>query len=309
MNIKKLRRILRAITKGLKQRLYYIKNARYGFSYIFLLPGSWREKIGEHTFFRTLTKHIQEISLTKQGTSMVLKAKDLTIRFPHRCFYEGDFFDIIYPRLGLKNPIIETLVYKNPYYESEGCYESFGATINEGDYVLDAGANVGMFSIIASKAVGKTGKVFAFEPLQEISDVLKENADNNNCTNITIENKLLGEANTSVDFYYNLESNYNAASKALHHSGDTVIKLEQITLDNYVASNNIEKIDFIKADIEGAERDFLKGAENVIKQFKPKMALRTYHLPDDPEVLFNLVTSYVPEYKTKHHKKTLYVWM
>jgi hypothetical protein len=46
-----------------------------------------------------------------------------------------------------------------------------------------------------------------------------------------------------------------------------------------------------------------------IKKFKPKLALRTYHLPDDKEVLYALVKQYVPEYKIKLDNKTLYAWI
>ena len=57
------------------------------------------------------------------------------------------------------------------------------------------------------------------------------------------------------------------------------------TIDEFVKSNNIEKVDFIKADIEGAERDMLRGATEVLKKFAPKLAICIYHLPDDKEVL------------------------
>ena len=80
-------------------------------------------------------------------------------------------------------------------------------------------------------------------------------------------------------------------------------------MDNYVENNNIEKIDFIKADIEGSERYLLKGAEKTIKKFSPKLAIRTYHLPDDKEVLFNIVKDFNPKYNIVLHKKTLYAWI
>lgn len=300
---------IRGISKGLFQRFYYLKNYKYGFSFVYLLPGSLREKLGEYTFFRTLTRHSKHITLKKEGESMMLHAGIFVLRFPKGCFYETDFFDIVYPRLKIHDPIIDRIVYENPYYVSEGCYEKFGVVLSEGDYVLDAGANIGMFSIIADNVVGNTGKIFAFEPLQEISDVLEENIQRNQSKNIIIENKILGETNKQVEFFYNLDSNYNAASKTLKHDGDKVVSLEQITLDEYVTRNNIPKIDFIKADIEGAERDLLKGAEQTIKRYRPKLALRTYHLPDDPEVLYNLVKGFVPEYNVILDNKTLYAWI
>jgi hypothetical protein len=59
----------------------------------------------------------------------------------------------------------------------------------------------------------------------------------------------------------------------------------------------ILKVDFIKADIEGTERDMLKGATSVLKIFAPKLAICTYHLPDDPEVLKNIILKANPNYR------------
>lgn len=300
---------IKNIKKGINQRLFYIRNVKYGFSYIFLLPGSIREKFGQYTFFRTLIKHNHHIKFSNNEKGNLLIAGDITLQFPPNCFFEYDFFDILYPRLGLHNQLIEKIIYQNPYYESEGKYEDFGVKVLEGDYVVDAGANVGLFSVVASAAVGKEGKVFAFEPLTEISNVLDMNMKRNNRTNVKIVNNLLGEADKNVEFFYNFETNYNGASKAIHHEGDTMVILQQVTLDSFVKNNNIQKIDFIKADIEGAERDLLKGAEHTIKKFRPKLALRTYHLPDDKEVLFALVKEYVPEYNVILENKTLYAWI
>lgn len=301
---------IKIIIKGIKQRLYYLKNFKKGFSIFFLMPGSLRTKIDENLFFIELTKKISSIKLERVSkTRTLLKAGDLNFIFPNRCFYEGDFFDIIYPNLKLDNDFIETFVYKNPYYESEGCYENFGCKLNKGDYVIDAGANIGLFSVIASKTVCDTGKVFAFEPMNQITEVLKENIKKNKCKNIITEKILLGENNSIVEFYYNLEKNYNASSSIIKEDGDSVLKLKQMTLDDYVELNNIQKIDFIKADIEGSERNLLRGAEKTIKKFSPKLSIRTYHLPDDKAVLFQIVKNFNPKYNIVLHKKTLYAWI
>ncbi|GMO44374.1 MAG: hypothetical protein Ta2B_25150 [Termitinemataceae bacterium] len=72
------------------------------------------------------------------------------------------------------------------------------------------------------------------------------------------------------------------------------------TIDGFAAEKNIPRVDFIKADIEGAERDMLKGAANVLREFAPKLAICTYHLPDDPDVLENLILEANPKYKVVH---------
>jgi hypothetical protein len=60
------------------------------------------------------------------------------------------------------------------------------------------------------------------------------------------------------------------------------------------------------ADIEGAERDMLKGAWGVLKEFAPKLALCTYHLPDDPETLEFLIKDANPNYNVVHISKKLF---
>ncbi|OAV67388.1 methyltransferase, FkbM family [Bacteroidales bacterium Barb6XT] len=83
-------------------------------------------------------------------------------------------------------------------------------------------------------------------------------------------------------------------------------KIAITTLDKFVKENNIEKVDFIKADIEGAERDMLRGATNVLKTFAPKLAICTYHLLDDPEVLEKIILEANPDYKVVHLRHKLF---
>ena len=75
-----------------------------------------------------------------------------------------------------------------------------------------------------------------------------------------------------------------------------------MTIDDIVNSLAVDDINFIKMDIEGAERYALAGASKTISRFKPKMALCTYHLPDDPEVIKSLAFKAYPGYKFKQTK-------
>jgi hypothetical protein len=83
-------------------------------------------------------------------------------------------------------------------------------------------------------------------------------------------------------------------------------KIKITALDNFVHEQKLERVDFIKSDIEGAERDMLKGARGVLKEFAPKLALCTYHLPDDPEVMEALIKDANPDYKVVHIRKKLF---
>ncbi|MDR2456988.1 MAG: FkbM family methyltransferase [Clostridiales Family XIII bacterium] len=86
-------------------------------------------------------------------------------------------------------------------------------------------------------------------------------------------------------------------------------EIELTTIDDFVHENNLSSIDFIKADIEGAERLMLKGAKNTLKDFGPKLAICTYHLPGDPEVLESLIHEANSKYVVEHKYKKLYAYI
>ena len=70
--------------------------------------------------------------------------------------------------------------------------------------------------------------------------------------------------------------------------------------------NALPRVDSIKADIEGYERYMLMGAQETLRRFAPKLALCTYHLPDDPEVLSELIKQANPDYNIVLKSKKLY---
>jgi FkbM family methyltransferase len=119
----------------------------------------------------------------------------------------------------------------------------------------------------------------------------------------------LGASDSEIELF--ISSNFGSANnttvKVKSDAANDISEKVQITsLDNFANKQNLKKIDFIKADIEGAERDMLKGAKNVLKEFAPKLALCTYHLPDDPEVMEALIKEANPNYKVVHIRKKLF---
>jgi len=70
-----------------------------------------------------------------------------------------------------------------------------------------------------------------------------------------------------------------------------------LTLDSYVESNNIQKVDYIKMDIEGYELLALEGMKKTIQKFLPKLAISVYHLADDIVMIPEYIRSLYPNYK------------
>lgn len=149
-----------------------------------------------------------------------------------------------------------SLLLKNEYEPKET--EMIKENLKEGDYFFDIGANIGYYSVLASKIVGKTGKVFAFEPDPENFNKLSENIKLNGCENVILENKAVADHSGKLNF---ISERFRKGESRISADGKT--KVETITLDNYV--KNL-KIDCIKMDIEGAEILALKGALKSLKR-------------------------------------------
>lgn len=140
--------------------------------------------------------------------------------------------------------------------------------VKEGDTVIDAGANLGIFTLILSELVGKNGKVYSFEPSKKIFNKLNQTIQLNKLTNVEAFNLGLGNEEKKDSLFYNPEQ--TGLSTMIEDESETTIT-EEIgitTLDNF--SEKIkDRISLIKIDTEGYEPEVLLGAINVIKKDLP----------------------------------------
>ncbi|MCX6716550.1 MAG: FkbM family methyltransferase [Candidatus Taylorbacteria bacterium] len=186
------------------------------------------------------------------------------------------YYDVIYPTL-VSYPIKAIYV--------EGPYENKDVRLKEGDVILDCVANLGIFSFFASKKISNSGKVYAFEPIPDICSILKESISHSRANNIITVQSAVGNSKKEISFNF---SDLSLGGSSANSIGKPTI-VSQNTIDNFVKDNNVKKVDFIKMDIEGAERYALEGAKETIKNFKPRLAVCTYHLPDDPRVIKGII--------------------
>ena len=146
--------------------------------------------------------------------------------------------------------------------------------------IIDAGAYIGDTSLPFSKLTNKN--VWAFEPFTETYELLVENIQMNNISNVVPVKKSLGNTNgekslflTGTDF-----SGITSKPEIRNETSWEEIKVEECTLDKFVEENNLN-VGYINVDVEGAELDLLNGAINTITTQKPILAISIYHQAKD----------------------------
>lgn len=166
-----------------------------------------------------------------------------------------------------------------------GVYEKGAVRVSPGDVVFDLGAHVGTFTRYALSR--GAAKVIAFEanPVH-IALLEKTFATEVEQGRVCIVAAAAWREKTTVRF-----ERHGVASKVVEREG---VEVCATTVDQVVDELHLERVDFIKADIEGAERHALAGAERTIRRFHPKLAFCIYHLADDPAVIKRLIQSFGP---------------
>lgn len=147
-------------------------------------------------------------------------------------------------------------------------------SLKEGDVFIDIGANIGTYTLVASKSVGHTGRVYAFEPVKAIFRRLIENIEMNDLQNIFPIRKAVYNDEGIVDIFVSGNDNLGM-SGIFHHDNEsgTIEKAEAVNMDAFVEQEGLSRISLIKVDIEGAEFYALQGMVEVLKRFKPLVLL------------------------------------
>jgi len=148
--------------------------------------------------------------------------------------------------------------------------------VNEGDVVFDLGACWGDTALYFAAKTGIQGKVYSFEFIPDNIKLFNKNIDLNPILKNQIELVEHPVSNTSDEKIYFLDNGPASRIEFEPFDGYNGIAITT-SMDDFVKRNNIQKVDFIKMDIEGAEELALEGAIETIKKFKPKLAIAIYH--------------------------------
>jgi FkbM family methyltransferase len=138
----------------------------------------------------------------------------------------------------------------------------------QGGTFIDVGANIGYFSLLASRWVGPSGAVYALEPVRATHARLRRNLALNPTANVTAVQ--VGASSTPGTAAIALESDAGHAHLVAGEVGPE--RLETITLttvDAFVTSNRLTRVDVLKIDVEGADFEVIRGAQTTLRRFRP----------------------------------------
>jgi FkbM family methyltransferase len=156
--------------------------------------------------------------------------------------------------------------------------------------VFDIGANVGYTSLIFAKFIGDTGKIYGFEPEIKNYDTFVKNINLNKLINVYPQKFAVADDNKTIKLYLSKNENDGIHSTLLHTDtlSENYEEVDAIKIDDFVQKNNIDIINFVKIDVEGAEIDVIRGMKKVMKELKPIIILE---LVASLQKLKNLTTS------------------
>jgi FkbM family methyltransferase len=133
--------------------------------------------------------------------------------------------------------------------------------------IFDVGANVGTYSILINEVFGDNAKIYSFEPSKKTFESLERNI--NNKPSITLHNFGFGNEDTKITLFGNsdepgLASVYNRRLEHFHKNMNISEEIEIQKLDTFCSKHEIERIHFLKLDVEGHELKVLEGSARML---------------------------------------------
>jgi FkbM family methyltransferase len=193
--------------------------------------------------------------------------------------------------------------YRHPDHPESG--------VRAGDVVIDGGAGYGDTAIYLAAQAETNGRVLSFEVLPEHLVLLRDNLAANPVFGGRVsvrEEALWSSSGTTLELHAGGPGTTVAP-------GTGVATVPSRSIDSLVDTGVVDRIDFIKLDVEGAEREVLRGAERVLRRFRPRLAVSIYHGTDDvidiPLKLMRTLAGYrfAVGHVTSHTEETkLFAW-
>jgi FkbM family methyltransferase len=191
------------------------------------------------------------------------------------------------------------VIYFTGYFEPNE-FKILNKLLEPGMVFLDVGANMGLYTIFASKKIGKSGLVVSIEPSSREFKRLQRNVEVNRLQNVRLIQAAVLHSDGEADLLVapNDHSGHNTLGN-FAYQGIILKQKEHVmvkTVDGITTNLSLSRLDVIKMDIEGSEFLALKGAERTLKKFKPILMLELFnetlkHQGCNSDMIFTFLTS------------------
>jgi FkbM family methyltransferase len=149
--------------------------------------------------------------------------------------------------------------------------------LNEGSTFIDVGANCGYFSIVAASLVGNRGRVISFEPNPSVASLINDSKNRNRLNNVQVETVALSDKSGKSLMQIQKSSGISYLGDfSRRKPEDKILKeieVPLLTLDEFMRRENLNYLDLLKIDCEGAEMDILNGSVYTLSSFKPDLII------------------------------------
>lgn len=277
-----------------KNNYYLNKINEFEFCYNLLNDEPSRKKYIELLAYRVLGFTKVKLSLNNEHF-WIERSKIESYKRPERIpvdFRSGylDLYDLTNAGYQLKLFFVNNGIYVDFILEQYNYHNL--VCVSPGDVVIDAGGCWGDTALyFAAKGASK---VYVFEFIPSNIAIMQKNIALNNqfSSNISlVENAVWDKSGVELSY------KDKGPSSRVDKAGVFKEKTLTLSIDDLVTNQGIPSVDFIKMDIEGAELQALKGAEDTIRKFKPKLAISVYHKHDDLILIPSYIQSINPNYE------------
>jgi len=198
-------------------------------------------------------------------------------------------------------------------YEKDN-FNYIQSVVQEGDWVLDIGAHIGLMAVVLGTKVKPGGRVFSFEPTPASYKILCQTVSINGLGNIVKPvNAAVSDSSGQASFYIS-DTAVDVGNSLVKYGNDKVLKpisIAMISIDDFVKKENINRLDFLKIDAEGVEYKVLKGGMQTLSKFRPRIILALHPEAirangDSQEEIYTLIkeAGYTVMYEGKELDKT-----
>lgn len=248
-------------------------------------------------------------SLLIFGRSVIVSLFPVGSKFRKNRFIRTLYFSLLWRQrqkiVVKRGPLSGFLLRKDEYIRGgqilNGEYEPtvqayFKEYIKEGDVAMDIGANMGAHTLYLSKLVGNPGFVYSFEPFEKPRTYLEEIIKLNQCRNVIVSPLAIWDSASQIYLHKQINGILSWVSDSPKLGDCTfrvnVSRINTVTLDEFVYNEAIPRVDFIKMDIDGAEKKAIFGMKVILEKYRPVIIIECHDFDG-----FNFCSQYISDFR------------